>query len=111
MLLLGFLQEDFSKLKFDFNGVASVFYLAFFGSVVTFTSFYWLLKRVNIVMLSLMAFITPIIALILGWLIFNEQLSTRHFWGSIIVLTGLLWANLGNFKKLKGFSSTKGLEG
>jgi drug/metabolite transporter (DMT)-like permease len=110
MLLLGFLQEDFSKLKFDMNGLTSVLYLAFFGSVVTFTSYYWLLKRINVVILSLIAFITPIIALILGWLVFNEQLSTRHFWGSIVVLTGLLWANFGNFRKLKGFSVLKRLK-
>jgi drug/metabolite transporter (DMT)-like permease len=107
MILLGILQEDFPNLKFDINGIASVLYLAFFGSVVTFTSYYWLLKRVNVVILSLMAFITPIIALILGWFVYNEQLSTRHFWGSIIVLTGLLWANLGNFKKLKRFTALK----
>jgi drug/metabolite transporter (DMT)-like permease len=48
-----------------------------------------------------MAFITPIVALFLGWLAYNEELTLNHFWGSVLVLTGLLWANLGNIFKFR----------
>ncbi len=101
LFILGFLLEDFNALKFNTEAVLSVIYLALFGSIVTFTSYFWLLKRVNIILLSLTSFITPIIALILGWLVYNEKLTSNHFWGSIMVLTGLLWANLGGIFKLK----------
>jgi putative membrane protein PagO len=102
MLLLGFFLEDLRHTRIDSNAVLSVLYLAFFGSVITFTSFYWLLKRVNIVILSLIAFITPIIALILGYIFYQEELSTNHFIGSSMVLMGVLAANLDNLLKLKG---------
>jgi drug/metabolite transporter (DMT)-like permease len=95
----GFLMEDFSKLKFDSTAILSVLYLAIFGSIVTFTSYYWLLKRISVVILSLIAFINPTIALILGAIVYGEKLSSHNLWGSVLVLTGLLWANLGNFKK------------
>lgn len=101
LTLFGFLMEDFSQLKFDSNAILSVLYLAMFGSIVTFTSYYWLLKRISVVILSLIAFITPIVALVLGSIVYSEQLSSRTFWGSILVLTGLLWANLGNVKKFR----------
>ena len=101
LLLLGYFIEDFKSLSFDSNAVLSIIYLAFFGSIITFTSYYWLLKRVNVVLLSLLAFITPVVALILGWLTYNEKLNINQFWGSLLVLTGLLWANFGNFSKLK----------
>lgn len=94
MILFSFTVEDMSKNIIDLNAVISVSYLAIFGSVVTFTSFYWLLKRVNIVILSLIAFITPIVALIAGWIFYNEQLTNRHLIGSVLVLFGLLWANM-----------------
>jgi len=71
-----------------------VLYLAIFGSVVTFTSFYWLMKRINVVILSLIAFITPIVALLLGWIFYNEVFTTHHLVGSALVLIGLLIANL-----------------
>lgn len=93
--------EDLSNMTINTSAVMSIFYLAFFGSIVTFTSYYWLLKRVNVILLSLTAFITPIVALVIGWLAYNEQLTSDKFWGSMLVLTGLLWANLANISKLK----------
>ncbi len=101
LLIIGYSIEDKSKINFDFNAIFSIVYLALFGSVVTFTSYYWLLKRVNIVIMSLMAFITPIVALILGWFIMDEGLSRRHFIGSILVLSGLLIANGKNINRLR----------
>jgi drug/metabolite transporter (DMT)-like permease len=106
LILLGFLMEDFSQLKFDSSAILSVLYLAIFGSIVTFTSYYWLLKRISVVILSLIAFITPIVALVLGAIVYDEQLSSRALWGTILVLTGLLWANLSNVKKLKKQAGT-----
>jgi drug/metabolite transporter (DMT)-like permease len=101
MIAIGFLFEDLSKTRIDQNAVLSLLYLSFFGSVITFTSFYWLIKRVNLVILSLIAFITPIVALILGYLFYGEELSTNHFLGAALVLTGVFWANLGNLLKLR----------
>jgi len=92
----GLITENISGLKFDLNAVLSVTYLALFGSIITFTSFYWLLKQVSIILLSLVAFITPVIALILGWLLYDEVLMLHHLTGSGMVLAGLLTANLSN---------------
>jgi putative membrane protein PagO len=101
MVIIAFFAEDLSTIRVDQNAVLSILYLAFFGSVITFTSFYWLLKRINVVILSLIAFITPIVALILGYFFYNEVLSTRHFVGTALVLTGVFWANLGSLLKLR----------
>jgi drug/metabolite transporter (DMT)-like permease len=101
MLILGLTFENISSNVYDENAILSILYLAFFGSVVTFTSYYWLIKRINLVILSLIAFITPIVALFLGFLFYNEQLSSRHFIGSAFVLLGVLAANLGNLLRIK----------
>jgi drug/metabolite transporter (DMT)-like permease len=101
MVLIAFFTEDLTTTSIDKNAVLSILYLAFFGSVVTFTSFYWLIKHINIVILSLIAFITPIVALILGYFFYGEELSNRHFIGTALVLTGIFWANLGSLLKLR----------
>ncbi len=101
MIIIGYFTEDLSTVRFDENAILSILYLAFFGSVITFTGFYWLIKRMNIVMLSLIAFITPIVALILGYFIYNEELSLRHFVGSALVLAGIFGANLDSLLKLR----------
>ena len=107
MVLIGFFVEDLSVINVSESGVLSILYLAFFGSVITFTTFYWLIKRINLVILSLLAFITPIVALILGYFFYNEVLSTRHFIGAALVLTGVIWANLDNLLKLRKGSIIK----
>ena len=101
MIIISFLIEDLSRIRFDMNAVISIIYLAFFGSVITFTSYYWLMKRINIVILSFMAFITPIIALFLGYLVYDEELSIHHFIGSSFVLIGILTANISNIIKIR----------
>ncbi|MCW8805559.1 MAG: EamA family transporter [Ignavibacteriaceae bacterium] len=107
MIVIAFFAEDLSTIRMDENAVLSILYLAFFGSVITFTTFYWLIKRINLVILSLIAFITPIVALILGFFFYNEVLSARHFIGAAMVLTGVFWANLGNLLKLRKGSIIK----
>jgi drug/metabolite transporter (DMT)-like permease len=99
--------EDLSNVQFDFKAVSTVLYLGVFGSVVTFTSYYWLLKRINILLLSLIAFITPVIALLLGWIFYDENLKNHHILGSGFVLLGLLIANLSNSKINKKLYSGK----
>ena len=101
MVFIGVVIEDTSTNSFGLNAVLSILYLAFFGSVITFTSYYWLLKKINIVILSFTAFITPITALILGYIVYNEQLSTSDFAGSACVLLGVFGANLGNLLRIR----------
>ena len=101
MTAIGLLAEDLSRINFNESAILSILYLAFFGSVITFTTFYWLIKRINLVILSLLAFITPIVALILGFIFYGENLSTRHFIGAALVLTGVIWANLENLIMLR----------
>lgn len=86
--------EDWSKTIFDTKAVGSVLYLATFGSIVTFGTMFWLLKRIEAVILSLSAFITPIIAIILGIFIAGEQFTVQIFAGSALVLFGILIANV-----------------
>ena len=103
MTIGAFFVEDLSTVVFDSKAITSVVYLGVFGSVVTFTSYYWLLKKINIILLSLIAFITPIIALVLGWIVYNEVLLRHHIWGSVLVLLGLFISNLASmsFRKKK----------
>ncbi len=94
LTILGLLVEDKSKLVFNFNAFFSIVYLALFGTIATFSTYYWLMKRISVVLLSLSAFITPIVAVILGWLILGEVLTVRELIGSSLVLIGILFANL-----------------
>jgi len=89
----GLIFEDRSSLVFDSKAIFSILYLASFGTVIAFTTYYWLMQRINVVILSLSSFITPIIALILGIVFLSEKFDENHIWGSSLVLIGILFAN------------------
>ncbi len=93
LITLAFIFENPAHWIFDEKSTGSILYLSIFGTVITYTTYYWLLKRMNVVILSLSAFITPIIAVLLGWLILDEYLSQKVIIGSSLVLIGILFAN------------------
>ncbi|MBA4313367.1 MAG: multidrug DMT transporter permease [Chlorobiaceae bacterium] len=99
MIPLAIIFEDISYLKFDASGVGSILYLSTFGTVVTFVTYYWLMKRVEVVYLSLVSFVTPILAVALGSILLNEILSAQMFLGAGLVLLGILTANGGDLKE------------
>ncbi len=101
LTLIGLIIEDLTQLKFDSTAIISVSYLAIFGSIITFTSFYWLMKKVNIIILSLTSFITPVVAVFVGWLFYREQLTQENIIGAILVLIGLIIANAQSNYRVK----------
>lgn len=93
------LLENTGHIRFTSSGMLAVFYLAGAGSVFAFSAYYWLLKRMNIILVSLIAFITPVIALFSGWIFLGEQLEAHQTFGSVLVLAGLLASNANIFFK------------
>lgn len=93
LTLGGLLFENLSVVQFTSTAIFSILFLAVFGSVTTFVSYFWLLKRVEVVLLSLTSFITPIIAVFLGVIILDESVSSHLLLGSSLVLSGILAAN------------------
>ncbi|MBI4810275.1 MAG: DMT family transporter [Ignavibacteriales bacterium] len=98
MYPMAYIFEDYSTLIFDAKGIYSILYLGTFGTVVTFVVYYWLMKRVEVVYLSLVSFVTPVLAVILGTFWLKETFSPRIFIGASFVLMGILIANLKDLK-------------
>ncbi|MCE1187787.1 MAG: DMT family transporter [Ignavibacteria bacterium] len=94
------LTEDFRAVHFTWNSVFSFIFLGIFGSVLAFTAYYWLLKKISIFMLSLTTFITPIVALIAGAIVLHEILKMNEILGSILVIAGLILSNGQHLRKL-----------
>ncbi len=89
VLLAALVMEDPDNFHLTDNTVWTVLYLALFGTVAVFLAYYWLLRRIRAITLSLMAFITPIIAIIVGVVFFGESLTELIFAGSGLILIGV----------------------
>lgn len=89
----GVVFESFASIVWDVSAVGSILYLAIVGSVIAFVTYYWLLKRVEAVYLSLVSFINPVVAVILGAIVLGETLTAGVFLGATMVFVGIMIAN------------------
>ena len=96
LLPMGFALESLSDFRWTVNSIGAAVFLAVFGSVLTFVTYLHLLKTVEATKLSLIAFVTPVVAVILGWIVLGESLGAETILGGALVLSGvycvLVWA-------------------
>ena len=90
LVVAGFLLEG-SPFAFRWTprAVLSVLYLALVGSVIAFLLFYWLLQRMDVTRVLLIALVTPVLAVVLGAAVLGERLGGRAFVGTAMILGGV----------------------
>jgi drug/metabolite transporter (DMT)-like permease len=93
LFVLALFFENISDINFDIKAISSIFYLGILGSVITFSIYFWMLKHIEAVYISLLTFITPILAVVFGAIILKEKLDFHIFYGGALVLTGILISN------------------
>nr|WP_042405509.1 EamA family transporter [Streptacidiphilus carbonis] len=64
-------------------------YLVVFGSIVAFTAYAWLLQNAPLSLVSTYAYVNPVVAVALGWLILAEPVSWPIALGGAIVVAGV----------------------
>jgi drug/metabolite transporter (DMT)-like permease len=100
-----------SAVKGEFNGFSlgevsprswwGLIYLITFGSLVGFVAYGWLLHNAPISLTSTYAYVNPIVAVILGWLLANEELNTRIVVASAIIVGSVILINSARQVKVK----------
>jgi drug/metabolite transporter (DMT)-like permease len=76
-------------LSFTAVAVAAILYLSLAGTVLTFGLYLWLLRTVPAYRLSLISFVTPVVALLVGSLFGHEPLGVHTLLGTGLVLAGV----------------------
>lgn len=82
------------------NVILSLLYLIIAGSMVAHTIFYWLVAKTNPVFPATWLYISPLIALCLGGLLYHEHLTFLSVIGGIIIIIGTIIVNINNLKHL-----------
>ncbi len=93
LLGLGTLTESWQDFHLTPRAIGTLLYLSIFGSAVAFSLYFWALKKTEATKMSLIAFVTPLVALVGGHLILNELITGRLAAGSLLVLAGILIIN------------------
>jgi drug/metabolite transporter (DMT)-like permease len=84
------LAGDFSHVTWTRRGMGAVLYLIVCGSWIGYSAYIWLLEHVPTSKVSTYAYVNPVVAVFLGWLILHERVDRFILAGSAIVVLSVI---------------------
>ena len=96
LILIGSIQGEWLQLNIHSISLLSIFsmsYLIFFGTLLAFSTYIWLLRVSTPAKVGTYAFFNPLIAVFLGWILIDEVLTSQTFLGAGCILIALLLVN------------------
>lgn len=78
----------------------AIFYLVVFGSLVAYSAYVFAISKLPATQVSIYAYINPIVAVVLGWLLLSEKMNANMIFGTLITLGGVYLVN-HEFKKVR----------
>lgn len=88
-LILSLVVERNTHPVFDASAIFSILYLSLMGTSVAFVMYFWMLKHKSAIMMSMITYVTPPLALIWGWLILDENISSLLIIGLLFIFLGI----------------------
>ena len=71
------------------ESIVSFAYLTVVGSLIAFTAFAWVLRQAPLPLIATYAFVNPIVAVFLGWLILDETVAPIQLVAGAVILIGV----------------------
>ncbi|MGA2415110.1 MAG: EamA family transporter [Candidatus Sulfotelmatobacter sp.] len=88
--LFALVAGDFSRVNWTARGVSAVLYLVVCGSWIGYTAYIWLIEHVPTSKVSTYAYVNPVVAVFLGWLVLHERVDRFIVIGSAIVIVSVI---------------------
>lgn len=89
MLVTGYAMGERLALDYEARTIGAWLYLVLFGSVLAFTAYVWLLANAPVSLVSTYAYVNPVVAVFLGWLILEEPVTAAIVVGGGIVVAAV----------------------
>lgn len=90
---------DFARVAWASRSLAAVGYLVVCGSWIGYTAYIWLLEHVPTSKVSTYAYVNPVLAVFLGWLILHEKVDRFILAGSAIVVLSVILVTSAKVRK------------
>jgi drug/metabolite transporter (DMT)-like permease len=87
--------DDLSNVSWSAEAFYSLIYLVLIGSIVAYACYSYVLRKLPMTIVSLYAYVNPIVAVILGWLVLHEKLNFRIGVAILITVAGIYIVNRG----------------
>ncbi|HWY20853.1 MAG TPA: EamA family transporter [Candidatus Acidoferrum sp.] len=98
-LLWALAAGDLSRVMWTARGVGAISYLVVCGSWIGYTAYIWLLEHVPTSKVSTYAYVNPVVAVFLGWLVLHERVDRFIVMGSVIVVLSVILVTSAKIKE------------
>jgi drug/metabolite transporter (DMT)-like permease len=92
-------HKGFSFSSVSRSSALALSYLIVMGSAIAYLAYMWLLSVRPASLVGTYAYVNPVVAVFLGWLVYAEQVSIQQAIGLGIIILGLIIVNLSKEKK------------
>jgi drug/metabolite transporter (DMT)-like permease len=89
-LAFALLKRDFAHVTWTSRGIAAVAYLVIGGSLIGYTAYIYILGHAPTAKVSTYAYVNPVVAVFLGWLVLHEKIDAYILAGSMIVIASVV---------------------
>jgi drug/metabolite transporter (DMT)-like permease len=90
LVTMGIFFGESSRLGYDPRGLAALMYFIIFGSLLGYSSFIYALAKLPATKVSIYAYINPVIAVLLGWLVPGERFDRFVVLSTAVILFGVV---------------------
>jgi len=92
--LVGTLLGEWSRWHLTGRGVGALAYLVVFGSIVGYSAYTYALRNASATIVGTYAYVNPVIAVLLGWLLLHEPVTARTFLAMALIIGAVVWIQL-----------------
>ncbi len=89
LTLAGWAAGEIPHLHFERRGLSALAYLVIVGSFVGYPSYIYAVAKLPLALVSTYAYINPVIAVFLGWLVLDEPLGLKTYAAAALILLGV----------------------
>lgn len=94
-LPISFIVDDLSAVHWTSQSIFSMVYLIVFGSVIAYACYSYALRKLPMTIVSLYAYVNPLVAVVLGWFVMDEKLNARIWVAILLTVAGIYIVNRG----------------
>lgn len=95
---IGLFLGEFSRVNLSLKGVISILYLAVFGSILAYSCYIYILMRWPAAKAGTYAYVNPLVAIFLGFIVLKEPISLNVIFCTGIILAGVFLVQTSKLK-------------
>ncbi len=89
--LLGTALGEWASWHLSSRGIGAIAYLVIFGSILGYSAYSYALRHASATIVGTYAYVNPVIAVLLGWLLLHEPVGGRTFIAMAMILGAVIW--------------------